>query len=324
MDLTHAAGNEEPAARVFAGEGSLLSILKADFEVHGLEGIRFPSHRQRHGATHITQSAVTRRVQSLEDMLGVSLLDRQTRPLQPTLAGRQTFEFARPVICSVSDLKTAITQNGEPSGDFRFGLPRSFDDTTLAGPIQELRTKFPKLKVHAFVQWSSGLLESLANRKLDAAIINLPEGSVPPVSLVSERIGTKPIRVLAAESARVKQPVTLKELSATPWIVHPAACPTRQLLETVLLQQGLPFETAVETEGYELQFSLISNGVGLGLAPSDVFHSSPQHKNMKVLKVKDFSPKLAVWLLHSKHIGRLAPVVRYLRDAVQQHLKLWA
>jgi DNA-binding transcriptional LysR family regulator len=43
-------------------------------------------------ALHLTQSAVTRRVQSLEDMLGVSLLDRQTRPLQPTLAGRETYE----------------------------------------------------------------------------------------------------------------------------------------------------------------------------------------------------------------------------------------
>jgi DNA-binding transcriptional LysR family regulator len=273
-------------------------------------------------ALHLTQSAVTRRVQSLEDMLGVSLLDRQTRPLQPTLAGRETYEFARPVLSSVSDLKAAITQNGEPSGDFRFGLTRSFDDTALARPIQNVRTKFPKLKLHAFVQFSGSLLESLANRKLDAAIVNLPEDSVPPVSLVSERIGMKPINVVAAESARFNQPVTLKELSASPWVVHPPACPARQSLETALLQQGLPFETAVETEGIELQFSLISNGVGLGLAPSDVFHSSPQHKNMKVLKVKDFSPKLAVWLLYSKHIGRLAPVVRYLRDAVQQHLKL--
>ena len=66
------------------------------------------------------------------------------------------------------------------------------------------------------------------------------------------------------------------------------------------MQQGLPFETAVETEEIEFQFSLISKGVGFGLAPSDVFHSSPQRKNMKVLKVKDFSPKLAVWVLYSK------------------------
>jgi DNA-binding transcriptional LysR family regulator len=94
------------------------------------------------------------------------------------------------------------------------------------------------------------------------------------------------------------------------------------LLTLVSVIQGLPFDTAVETDGYELQFSLISNGVGLGLAPSDVFHSSPQYKNLKLLKARDFSPKQAVWLLHSKHIGRLAPVVRCLRDAVQQHLKL--
>src|SRR5258707_7931000 len=54
---------------------------------------------------HITQSAVTRRVQSLEDMLGVSLLDRQTRPLQPTLAGREPDVLASTVLRPVSDLK---------------------------------------------------------------------------------------------------------------------------------------------------------------------------------------------------------------------------
>ena len=41
--LSQAAGDEEPAARVFAGEGSLLSKLRADFEAHGLEGFDFPA-----------------------------------------------------------------------------------------------------------------------------------------------------------------------------------------------------------------------------------------------------------------------------------------
>ena len=43
MGLRQVAGNEEPAARVFAGEGSLLFILRADFEAHGLEGFDFPA-----------------------------------------------------------------------------------------------------------------------------------------------------------------------------------------------------------------------------------------------------------------------------------------
>jgi DNA-binding transcriptional LysR family regulator len=271
---------------------------------------------------HLTQSAVTRRVQNLEETLGVALLDRQTKPLQPTLAGQETYECAVPVLNSVSDLKGAIMQNGEPSGDFRFGLPRSFGDTALTRAIQNLRLGFPKLKLHAFVQWSEVLLECLASHKLDAAIVQLPENSVPPASIAGGRIQTKPVHVIAAKARHFSKPVTLQEISAGSWVVNPGGCPTRRLLETALLQQGLPFETAVEAEGYELQFSLISEGVGLGLTTSDVFDASPQRKNMKIIKVKGFSPQLGVWFLHSKHVGRLAPAVRCFRDAIQQHLKL--
>jgi hypothetical protein len=42
MGLSQAAGDEEPAARLFTGEGSL-SILRADFEAHGLKGFDFPA-----------------------------------------------------------------------------------------------------------------------------------------------------------------------------------------------------------------------------------------------------------------------------------------
>src|ERR1700735_5864304 len=73
---------------------------------------------------HLTQSAVTRRIQNLEDALGTPLLDRQTRPLQPTRAGQETYEFAKPVLSSVNDLKTGIMHGGVLSGDFRFGMPR--------------------------------------------------------------------------------------------------------------------------------------------------------------------------------------------------------
>jgi DNA-binding transcriptional LysR family regulator len=41
---------------------------------------------------NLTQPGVTRRVQNLEDMLGVELLDRQSKPLKPTAAGREAYE----------------------------------------------------------------------------------------------------------------------------------------------------------------------------------------------------------------------------------------
>src|SRR5579859_1436688 len=201
---------------------------------------------------HLTQSAVTRRIQNLEDVLGMPLLDRKTRPLQPTRAGQETYEFAKPVLSSVSDLKAGIMHGGEPSGNFRFGMSRALGDLAIGSPIRRLRAEFPKVQIQAFVQWSPVLLERLASRAMDAAVVLLPEGIAPPDSLVSERIGTVPLAIVAAKDKRLPQAATLKDLASNAWVVNPRGCSSRQLLEVTLLQHGLPFVSAVEAEGYEL------------------------------------------------------------------------
>jgi DNA-binding transcriptional LysR family regulator len=269
---------------------------------------------------HLTQSAVTRRIQNLEDALGTPLLDRHTRPLQPTRAGEETYEFAKPVLSSVNDLKTGIMHGGDPSGDFCFGMSRAFGDLAIGSPIRCLRADFPKVRVQAFVQWSGVLLERLANRSLDCAVVLLPEGSTPPAALVSECLGTESFTIVAAKAKRFSQPATLQELSSNAWVLNPHGCGARQQLEVAFLQRGLPFVSSVEAEGYELQLSLISEGVGLGLVMPQVFYSSALRGRMKLVKAKDFSPTQNVWLLHSRHVGRLAPAVRCVRDAVKQQL----
>ncbi len=270
---------------------------------------------------HLTQSAVTRRIQNLEDALGSPLLDRQTRPLQPTRAGLETYEFARPVLSSVNDLKTGIMHGGEPSGDFRFGMSRSLGDLAIGLPIRCLRVDFPKVRIQAFVQWSGLLLERVASQTLDCAVVLLPEGSTPPASLMSECLGSTSLTIVAAKAKRFSQPTSLEELASNAWVLNPHGCGARQSLEAAFLQRGLPFVAAVEAEGYELQLSLISDGVGLGLVIPQIFRSSALRKGIKPVTVKGLSLMQNVWLLHSKHIGRLASVVRCVRDAVKQQLR---
>jgi DNA-binding transcriptional LysR family regulator len=270
---------------------------------------------------HLTQSAVTRRIQNLEDALGSPLLDRKTRPLQPTRAGQETYAFAKPVLSSVNDLKTGIMHGGEPSGDFRFGMSRSLGDLAIGFPIRCLRADLPKVRIHAFVQWSGVLIDRLATRALDCAVVLLPEGSTPPASLMSECIGAVPLTIVAAKSTRLSQPATLEELASNPWILNPHGCSARQFLEAAFLQRGLPFISSVEAEGYELQLSLISDGVGLGLVMPQVLQSSALRKRLKPVTVKGLSLTQNVWVLHSKHIGRLASAVRCVRDSVKEQLR---
>jgi len=138
----------------------------------------------------------------------------------------------------------------------------------------------------------------------------LLEGSTPPS-----------FTIVAAKSTRLSHPATLEELASNTWVLNPHGCSVRQLLESAFLQRGLPFASALEAEGYELQLSLISDGVGLGLMMPQVFQSSALRKRIKPVTVKGLSPMQNVWMLHSKHIGRLAPAVRCIREAVKQQLR---
>lgn len=270
---------------------------------------------------HLTQSAVTRRVQNLEDALGVPLLDRQNRPLQPTQAGRETYEFAKRVLGSVSDLKSAIIHNGEPAGDFRFGVSRSLGDLALTQSIGHLRAGYPRLRLQAFAQWSSTLLDRLVNRTLDAAVVVLPEGGAPPASLDGERLGTETFLVVAAKSNQFPPSLKLKDISSNPWILNPHGCGARSMLEAALLRQSLPLAIAVEAEGNDLQLSLVAQDVGLAIVMPQVYDSSPFRRHLRTIKVKDFVLQQSIWALHSPHIGHLAPVVRLLKDGIEQYLQ---
>ena len=53
-----------------------------------------------------------------------------------------------------------------------------------------------------------------------------------------------------------------------------------------------------------------------------VLRSSVSRKRVKPITVKGISLVQNVWMLHSKHIGKLAPTVRCVRDGVKQQLRM--
>jgi DNA-binding transcriptional LysR family regulator len=63
---------------------------------------------------HISQPAVTRRIQNLEESLDTPLLCRDARPIQLTTAAKEVYEIADRVLASVHELETR----------FRSGRPR--------------------------------------------------------------------------------------------------------------------------------------------------------------------------------------------------------
>src|SRR3954447_4230928 len=125
---------------------------------------------------HLTQPAVTRRVQNLERSLGEELLDRNSKPQKPTPSGRTAYTLARRLLACADDLRHAMGSGVNVSGEFRFGASHSLSDLALVEAVGRLRGAFPRLTLHTSTDWSDALLRQVEAGSLDAAAVTVVEG----------------------------------------------------------------------------------------------------------------------------------------------------
>lgn len=95
-----------------------------------------------------SRAVVNNLVMKLEDDLGVQLLQRTTRRVSPTDAGRAYYERCLNILADVAEAELAIAQlQVEPKGTLRINAPMSFGTLYLAPAIAAFMAQYPELTV---------------------------------------------------------------------------------------------------------------------------------------------------------------------------------
>ncbi len=93
------------------------------------------------------KSAVSRRVSSLEERLGVQLLRRTTRVLNLTETGSSFYEHSARILADLDEAEAAVQQeHGELRGTLRVALPLSFGVRHMCKPIAAFARQHPKVE----------------------------------------------------------------------------------------------------------------------------------------------------------------------------------
>lgn len=165
-------------------------------------------------ALALTQSAVSRRVQQLEEQLGATLLDRSSRPPTATAVGRRVYQQATALLRDLDRLMNIPRDDGEPSGTLRLGLPQVVADVALFDIAVGLKAAFPALDLRCRTGWSTDLLREVAGGELDAVAILAPSGGAQPAGTRASLVATLDVLIVQSRRAPIATgPVTMADLA---------------------------------------------------------------------------------------------------------------
>lgn len=162
-----------------------------------------------------TQATVSRRLQSLETLLGVKLLMRTTHAMKLTDDGERGYQHAKKIIDAWLALEDGLNvTEDEPVGTLRVRAPHAFGQQQLLEPLLQFLSRYPQLAV----EWM-----------LNDKTVDFLSDNIDCAIRVGAEVDPATVSVLLAEVPRsmVVNPGLLEQygelshpeqLSALPWI----------------------------------------------------------------------------------------------------------
>src|SRR6267154_4283514 len=120
---------------------------------------------------HISQSAITRQLQQLEDDLGGRVLERTSAGVRPTSGGHALAEKAKGLLADYDSTMAEVRRlvRGE-SERIRIGYVASAVQEYLAPALAAMRRGYPKVKVKMLDQTPGEMIIALRRGEIDLAL----------------------------------------------------------------------------------------------------------------------------------------------------------
>jgi DNA-binding transcriptional LysR family regulator len=222
---------------------------------------------------YVAQPAVSEQIRKLEAELGVRLFDRTHRSVSLTEAGKALLEEARRVL-HLAEVAMHAARNAHDSEGARLRIGYVPDALPASVPraLHHLASAAPRVEVSLETGAALGLIQSVRDRRLDAAVVGLP---APTKGLRITTLGHQPlVAALPAADARCNETdLTLERLALDRVVLLPrSANPALHDAVVSLCHQAGLSPTFIEAAEPRVEAVLlaVAAGGGAALLPASV------------------------------------------------------
>lgn len=235
------------------------------------------SEAVRHMPYGIQQPAISGQVIQLEEFLGVTLFHR--RPFALTPPGKELYDFIKPFFDNLTPMAEKL--RGGVSQHLRIAASETVLRNFLPEVLQELRRKFPKLKVTLREGYHPQVVTWLLQQEIDLSLGLL--GEKPPTGVNAIPLFKLPLVLLVPKASRLKSAEELwqRDRIEEALITVPSNEPIRRAFQEGLTKRKVDWFSGIEVSSVEMVQTYVANGYGFGVT----IHLPNLKLNPKVMRL---------------------------------------
>lgn len=255
-------------------------------------------------ATGVSQPAVSLQIQALEEYLGVDLLDRRTKKVQLTEAGKLFYPIAIQVVSQVENAQHQLEELGDSvKGRLAVGGSTIPGEYILPKLLGKFKKEYPDVSITLRIADTREITEQIVSGELQVGLI----GAEPSGGQLSARPFLHDELVFIVPAGHIlsqKRFVSLDDLAQAQFITRERGSGTRQTIESYLFKQGLSLDDlniVMELGSTEAVVNAVSAGLGTSIVSKWAAERSLKLGEISIVKLPGPAFARDLYLVVSKH-----------------------
>ena len=218
---------------------------------------------------YLSPGAVSLQLQNLAIELKTQLFVRSGKNIVPTPAAIRLATHAREVLKKVKDLRQDFGNSAELDRQpFHFASGATTLIYRLAGPLRNLRKRYPNADVHSTVAPTEKIVAGLLDLHYDLGLVSLPvenkDLNILPL-FEEELVLIRPLH--GAERGGSVETITPSALNGVPFLLFPPESNMRTLFDRFFAEIGVQPRVTMEADDTEVIKRMVEAGFGYSILP---------------------------------------------------------
>ena len=248
----------------------------------------------------VSQSAASQQVRELERQLGVELIDRSTRPLQVTAAGKVYLDFCRDVLRRRDQFDIDLNQlKKEISGVVRVAAIYSVGLSEMSLVEERFRKHFPEGRLEVSYLRPEKIVEAVLEDRADLGLISYAE-STRELSALPWLEEEMVVAVAPGHRLAAYYKTDLAELQGEPFIAFDDDLPIRANLDRYFRDRGVPLNIVLHFDNLQMVKEAVAHNAGISILPARALREDLEKNRLVAIQLNPADLFRPVRIIHRR------------------------